>query len=260
MKTDINTPEFTILKDKIKIIMKALKAKENSPVEAERLKQEFKEILEKTNPLILAMAEGELVREGFTRDDLMTACDVHLSIFKDAINKPNLIVAEGHPVHRFQEEHKVILKYMETLIVLIRQTKAKGSFEAATDEMAAIKRIAVKLMEAENHNVRQENTLFPVLEKHGIIEPPVIMWAEHTEMKSIKKQLLKLLTPEEMKKNDFAYYMEVLAGLALVLTEKFGAHTQKETNVLYAVAMDVITEEEWKDIKEECDNLGYFES
>lgn len=46
--------------------------------------------------------------------------------------------------------------------------------------------------------------------------------------------------------------------IAKFLIEKFGSHTQKEENILYVTALNVISDEEWKEIKEECDNLGYF--
>jgi DUF438 domain-containing protein len=52
--------------------------------------------------------------------------------------------------------------------------------------------------------------------------------------------------------------MDLLDGVSLRLMEKFAAHTLKEKNILYSAALDVLSEDEWKDIREECDNLGYF--
>ncbi len=41
--------------------------------------------------------------------------------------------------------------------------------------------------------------------------------------------------------------------------KKFLSHTQKEENILYVTALKVISDDEWKEIKEECDLLGYVD-
>lgn len=251
---DKKTMEQT--KEELKVLMKRLRGNEDAET-LEKVKVEFKDLIRTANPLVIAMAENDLVKEGFSQSDLMSACDIHLLLFKDAIENPNLKVPEGHPIRDFQEDHRVILKLMEDLRTAAKKIRQAGSFGAAEGELKNAETLAKKIMDAENHNVRQENTLFPILEHHGIEQPPAIMWAEHTEMKDGKKAILKLLS--ERKDTGFAEFSENLNKLALHLLEKFSVHTQKEEHILYMTALEVITEEEWKDIKEECDNLGYFE-
>lgn len=229
---------------------------QTSPEEMAILKKDFKETIKDANPLVIAMAEAELIKEGGTIEGLMKACDVHLELFKDVIRNPNLKVPDGHPIRNFQEDHKNILTFMEKLIDEIKTAKKVGNYEDAKTEIRMIQLLMDKLMEAENHNVRQENTLFPVLEKHGIEQPPAIMWHDHTEMKEHKKAMLK--AAQGFAPGNFMATLEKLAPMAALLLEKFGSHTQKEENILYVTALNVITEQEWKDIKEECDNLGYF--
>ncbi|MGC8765557.1 MAG: DUF438 domain-containing protein [Brevinematia bacterium] len=252
---DTNSKEFLEKKEKLKSLMKRLKGKE-SPEELEKVKKEFKELISDVNPILIAFAENELVKEGFSREDLMSACDIHLLLFKDKIENPDLKVPDWHPIKSFQEDHKIILRIMEDLIEEIKNLRKTGSFENGKEMLARIDDILQKLMEAENHNVRQENTLFPILERHGIEQPPAIMWAEHTEMKEQKKEMIKMLKEKgSFAFNDFCNQME---SMATFLLEKFSLHTQKEQNILYVTALDVITDDEWKEIKEECDNLGYF--
>jgi uncharacterized protein len=251
---DKKTMEQT--KEELKVLMKKLRGSEDEET-LEKTKLEFKDLIKSANPLVIAMAENELVKEGFSQSDLMSACDVHLMLFKDAIENPNLKVPEGHPIRDFQEDHRVILKLMEDLRSSVKKIRNLGSYEAAKDELVNAEVLSKKILSAENHNVRQENTLFPILEQHGIEQPPAIMWAEHTEMKEEKKAILKLL--ENRKSAEFQDFVSQLSKLAVHLLEKFSVHTQKEEHILYIAAMDVITDQEWKDIKEECDNLGYFE-
>ena len=242
-------------KNRIKELLKKVTGK-TSPEEMAALKKDFKETIHGASPLIIAAAEAEMIKEGGTIEDLMKACDVHLELFKDVIRNPNLKVPEGHPIRNFQDDHRNILTIMEKLIDEIKTAKKVGNYEDAKIEVRLIVKLSEKLMEAENHNIRQENTLFPVLEKHGIEQPPAIMWHDHTEMKELKKSLLNLA--RSTGAGNFDASLERLAQMAVLLLEKFGSHTQKEENILYVTALNVITEQEWKDIKEECDNLGYF--
>jgi len=251
----VGDEKFNISKQKIKELLKKVSEK-TSVEEMAAIKNDFKETIKDASPLVIAAAEAELMKEGASIEDLMKACDVHLEMFKDVIRNPNLKVPEGHPIAAFQEDHKNILTVMEKLIDEIKKAKKIGNYESAGNELVIIEKLVDKLMEAENHNVRQENTLFPILERHGIEQPPAIMWHDHTEMKEQKKELLKVIKARATM--TFDALIKRLEPLAILLLEKFGSHTQKEENILYVTAMKVITEEEWKDIKEECDNLGYF--
>lgn len=247
--------KFEEAKQKVKELLKKVSA-DTGAEEMAAIKAQFKEVIRDANPLVIAAAEGELVKEGHTIEHLMKACEVHLELFKDVIRNPNLKVPEGHPIASFQQDHRDILDLMEKFVEAAKSASKKSSLADAAYDISVMEMTAQELMEAENHNVRQENTLFPLLEKHGIEQPPAIMWAEHTDMKDQKKALLKLL--KERDSYTFGELMVKLQAQAIALLEKFAGHTQKEENILYVTALKTITENEWKDIKEECDNLGYF--
>jgi DUF438 domain-containing protein len=242
-------------KNDVKEMMKKLRGtKECNNVE--ELQKDFEALLAKVPPLAIAVAEQELLNEGYTFEDLKNSCDVHLALFKGSFENNRINVPKDHPIFHFQEEHRAITRFLEKLRAVIKEASSKSSKEEAKLELETISKIARKLMEAESHNVRQENTLFPILEKHGITAPPAVMWEEHTEMKEQKKAFLKKL--EKVDEFPFKEFLDRLDAIARILMEKFFKHSQKENNILYETALRVITEEEWKDIKEECDNLGYF--
>ncbi len=252
--TDKNAMDQT--KEEIKRLMKQLKCTEDDET-LEKYKREFKDVIKKANPLLIAMAENELVNEGFSREDLMSSCDVHLMLFQDAISNTKLDVPEDHPLHRFHLEHMWIIDQESKLREAVKSARTKGSYEAAAAELAEMERLLDRLRQAESHDVRQENTLFPVLEKHGVEQPPAIMWAEHGEMKDVKKEMQRIVRERTLM--PFAEFVKIMGQLSLRLLEQFSAHTKKEEHILYMTALEVITKAEWKDIKSECDQLGYFE-
>ncbi|RIE15951.1 DUF438 domain-containing protein [Candidatus Cryosericum septentrionale] len=69
------------LKEDLKTVLRRLYAGED-PVTC---KAQFKELIARVDPLLIATAEAELAREGFSTDQLMEACDVHMDVFRDQL-------------------------------------------------------------------------------------------------------------------------------------------------------------------------------
>ena len=59
------------------------------------------------------------------------------------------------------------------------------------DDMEKLKDIAHHLVEAENHHQREEDVLFPSLEKHNVVEPPNIMKLNHLEFRKENRSCSK---------------------------------------------------------------------
>lgn len=214
----------------------------------------LKRLLAQASPLDVAQAEQELANEGVTLRQLSSACDVHLELFREAAAARRFELPASHPISHFEEDHRVILAALGELRAAIGDARARRTPEAAEDELRIVKRSIDLLLAAENHNVRQENTLFPMLERHGIERPPAIMWQEHTEMRDDKKRLAALYA----ECGEWSSFLDRMDALAIEFTEKFASHTQKEQTILYPAALELFSSEEWNDIQAECDELGYF--
>jgi len=85
------------------------------------------------------------------------------------------------------EEHRILLDYTDKLISLTNSLRSYDSFESCENIMTEIKDIVKHFKESEKHYLREENVLFPYIEKHGITEPPAIMWMDHDKIRAIKK-------------------------------------------------------------------------
>jgi PAS domain S-box-containing protein len=221
----------------------------------EEVKEQFRSILQNLSSTQIAQVEQELVEEGMPREEIRRLCDVHLAVFRESLDKQKIQLETDHPIYVFMEEHSIILKFIEELKGTILKVNSAGSYESAAEEIKQLERIVGHLMEVEKHNVREENVLFPYLEKHGINEPPAVMWAEHNELKEKKKQLLKLLeTRDKLVFKDFVIELGRVGGY---ITEALSSHIYKEDHILYPAALQTITAEEWQEIREQCDELGY---
>jgi DUF438 domain-containing protein len=221
----------------------------------DEVKKEFEEVLKDTSPTEIARIEDELVREGLPRERLHKLCDVHLAMFKDQLDGQKVIAPEGHPVHTLMEEHKILLRFAEMLRQDAEKVSRARGFEEVRDAVDHIRHIADHFKESEKHYLREENVLFPYLDKHGIKEPPAVMWMEHDKIREIKKGLYGLF--DERRDWQFEAYQRRLRQISIDLSEMLSNHFFKENNILFPAALNVITDGEWKAIGREFDDVGY---
>jgi hypothetical protein len=237
-------------KETLKEIIKRL----HEGADATKIKEEFKDLLKDTSTTEIAKVEEELIKEGMPREEIHKLCDVHIALFKESIEEEKVLAPPGHPIHILMEEHKLLLQFAEELKKIANKLENKD-FDSATEELKQVKQIEENLKNSESHYVREENVLFPYLEKHGITQPPAVMWMEHDKIREIKKDLYELIATHEQM--NFEHFVMDLKDRAVLLAETLSSHFYKENNILFPTGLKVITENEWPDIRKEFDELGY---
>ncbi|MEM2924825.1 MAG: DUF438 domain-containing protein [Methanocellales archaeon] len=231
--------------EKKKMLKELIKQLHEGAVPAE-VKERFKQVLESTTPLEIARIEEELIKEGIPREEIRRLCEVHLAVFREQLEKQKIEVPLGHAIGILMEEHRILLE---------RQEKLNGIAIEQEPDLAQLNQIAIDYLEAEKHYLREENVLFPVLEKHGITEPPAIMWMEHNQLREQKKAFRNLI--ENYNTISREVFKKQLGESAKALNSLLSSHIFKENNILFPAAMRVVTEEEWRDIRREFDEIGY---
>jgi len=224
-------------------------------VPPEQVKGEFKKLLETTSSEEIAKIEQELVKEGMPREELQRLCDVHLAVFSDQLGKQQLNIPPAHPISILIEEHKILTQRAERLQTLVSMVEEACDVVYVGDVLKEIQQISKQFQEAEKHYLREENVLFPVLEKHGITEPPAIMWMEHNRIREKKKQLVDLA--EKWNTMTFFDFKKKLVDAAKPLCSLLPNHYFKENNILFPAALQTVKEGEWQGIREEFDEIGY---
>ena len=223
-----------------------------SPTE---VKEKFKEVLKGTKPEDIAKIEQELVKEGMPREELQRLCDVHLAVFGEQVQDQELHIPAGHPISILIEEHRVMLEKAERLETLVKMLEEACDSVYVGEALTELQTLVKDFQDSEKHYLREENVLFPTMEKHGVSEPPAIMWMEHNRIREIKKKLHNLVEKwNTMPYSDFKKRLSQDAGpLCSVLPD----HFFKENNILFPTALQVVTNKEWEDIREEFDEIGY---
>lgn len=216
-------------KEALKAILRRLHAGE--PPAA--LQEEFRRAVGNITPLEIAQIEQELVQEGVSPEEIRKLCDLHLVLFRESLEQEELLAPAWHPIGILMAEHRELLRIVEHL---------KHAVESGDPQ--ALAHVRAHLRESEKHYLREENVLFPVLEKQGIVEPPRVMWSEHQEIRAIKKEIQ---TAEGAR----------LKELATTLGETLALHFFKENRILFPAALRVVPEGEWSRLRAQFDEIGY---
>lgn len=189
------------------------------------------------------------------REELQRLCDIHLAVFSEQLGKQQLEVPAGNPIGILMEEHKILLQLLEKLSTTAEIVRQSRDLVDVGDNLTQLKHIVEELSDAEKHYLREENVLFPILEKHGITEPPAIMWMEHDKIREKKKQLYGMV--EKYNAADFQVFKEKLVENVKLLKDMLSSHVFKENSILYPSALKVTTDEEWQDVRRDFDEIGY---
>ena len=224
-------------------------------VPPEQVKEKFRAVLEGTDSLEIAKIEEELAKEGMKREEMRKLCDVHMAIFKEQLEKQMPNMNPSQPVAILMEEHKIMLQMTEKLTALSNKILRVSDMRYVNEEIHQVEHVAEDFTDAEKHYVREENVLFPIVEKHGITEPPAIMWMEHDQIREQKKQLHKLVA--DLKTSGFDEFKQQLWETTKSLSNLLSNHFYKENNILFPAAMSVVTEAEWTEVRKEFDEIGY---
>ncbi|HET91970.1 MAG TPA: DUF438 domain-containing protein, partial [Chloroflexi bacterium] len=97
--------------------------------------------------------------------------------------------------------------------------------------------------------------LFPYLERHGLAGPTAVMWAIHDDVRVGWKALDELLSrdPGDAVETLAAQIEQVFKPLDTAIREMI----YKEEHILYPMALETLSREEWLDIRAQGSEVGY---
>lgn len=228
----------------------------NSGEPVNSVRADAQDFLSRVSPADLSIAEQKLVEAGLEPTDLRHLCSLHLEMMKDELTKMQSQLAPGHVIDTFVKEHDSILKYLDMLNELNNEIQQQTSFDINSSEIKEFKKISNILLESEIHYQREEQALFPEVEKNGVYGPTSVMLMEHEDLRKYKKNLAE--TIENFSENNFLEEKKKLNAILKLLDATLRDHIFKENNILYPTSLDVILGENyWNIIKNKCDEIGY---
>ncbi len=208
------------------------------------LQKQFDDELQGTiTPSEFALAEQKMEDLGIENQEFEAKIDDLIKVFKKSLEKVTIDnIDEGHPLDTFMKENKAI----EKLIAELRENQKNINLEQVdfdywTDAYD-------KLWQINIHYVRKENQLFPFLETKGFDKPSTVMWALHDDVRKLIKYYRNLLDNKE--------YAELFDSQELMFSA-IEDMIFKESKILWATSLDLLSTEEWIKIREGEEEVGY---
>ncbi|MBI5231617.1 MAG: DUF438 domain-containing protein [Coriobacteriales bacterium] len=197
----------------------------------------------------IAAMEQALIAEGMPVSEVQRLCDVHVTVFKDALEGEEAVeVPAGHPIDTYTRENVVVIEITSGLRCSLDGLVAEADPDRTAAILGEIAAQLERLREIDHHYLRKENQLFPLLEAHDIVGPTQVMWGLDDE---IRERIAVDLAAARSLQRD---------GVVAALGETLGMvddMVYKEEKILFPTALEHLTEPEWNKVAEGEHELGF---
>lgn len=246
--------EFINNREKRQEKLKAIIRKLHDGATVDEVKAEFDALTIGVSPTEIAEMEQALVNEGMPVAEIQRLCDVHAAVFKGSIEdihrEDGLGIEsfdEGHPVHTFKTENRMIESLIEDKIMV--HLSAFSEYPSADRKMTLLESLTM-LQTIDKHYRRKENLIFPYMEKYDITAPPQVMWGVDDEIRQKIKALIEMLKQDEV--NIPLINEKIRETMGNVVEMIF-----KEEEIMFPMILDKFSIQEWMDIEKSSDEIGY---
>ncbi len=203
--------------------------------------------------------EQELIKEGLPVSEVLKLCDIHAMVLDGNIDLSDAkAIPAGHPVDTFKKENRELEKLamiLSGLFETIKKRALNNSIEVDKTIVMQMLSIFNDLSDVNKHYRRKENLLFPFLESKGITGPPTVMWGKHDEARAYLKNAIEILN--NAKEKTAAELAEIIDNVLEPASRSITDMVMKEDEILFPMAMDELTDQEWYDVLLQTNEIGY---
>ena len=240
MSNDAMTPLER--QEKLKELMLRLHQGEKEEI----IQEEFNQYFDSISPYEIQVMERNLMQEGITYEEIMRLCKIHASLMSAKVESGEGMPdfeKEGHPVMVLKKENLALRGAIDRIERLLQ------AYVSSKDEelLKGLKRQISLLDQFENHYLRKEYALFPIMESKGITAPPKVMWGDHDEIREIYKNF----------KQAFDEQADDVMDQFLAAKEELLEMIFKEENILIPMVAQAFHVDDWEKMAQDTPQYGY---
>lgn len=224
--------------EKIKKIMNIKLDFLKGKITLEEARRKLKSSVEKVTAQEFAICEQYLQKYGITDDELAGRMDEILEIFDGLLVSNKLEVPLGHPIRTYMEEVKAIRNVLSEMRDMQSRSFIKNQWAELYDKLGQIT----------IHFSRKQNQLFAALERKGFDKPSKVMWTLDNNIRDAIKKAKEYLN--EDKDEVFLKFQEEVIEMVEDMMVK-------EEEILFPTSMDLLTEEDFVQMRKGDDEIGY---
>ena len=215
----------------------------NDGEDLETVRKDFVNNFENVSVHEIIAVEQDMIKSGTDVEEVQKLCDLHSALFHGLTEQEiyleeekKLRFDEGHPIDILQKENRGLENKLSQL------TKALEDLD-----VNKVKELLTELKKIKILYGKKEEIIMPILYRYGVTGPSDVMWGVDDEIKAEYSQLEKDL--------DEASFPLLKQRIEAVI-ERTKEMIYKEENILYPMALERFTKEEWVDIYADLPEMG----
>lgn len=229
----------------------------------ESVQADFKKNFSDVRPKEIVEAEQALLKSGVSVTRVQKLCDIHSALFHGSTREEriaeaeravgedmeekapnvsdgsNLIHVKGHPLYILTEENKILKEKLDNIRDIINDGADRKDLSEAFSDLGAVNA----------HYDKKDELILPPLKRHGVRGPADVMWTVDGDIRKSIKEALAGIEKEGFSGDT--------ATNILALMTRMEEMIYKETNILYPMAEEKMTDEEWQGIYRDMPRFGF---
>ncbi len=227
----------------------------------EKVRADFAKEFSSVSVHDIVRAEQDLIQQGTPATEVQKLCDLHSALFHGrteaevwkeeekelqakksseaeagkAVNSTNDL-EEGHPVATLKLENTGLLKVLDRTDADLKA----GDGRAVQQDLAELRKVKTLYS-------RKEQLIMPLLSQMGISGPSDVMWGVDDEIKQTVSALSENVTADSLQE---------MAGDVTALTKRMREMIYKEENILFPMALEKFSQEQWARIYQDLPEMG----
>ncbi len=206
------------------------------------LLDKYKEAIDHVTPHDMLILEDKQMQMGIKPDAIKKDVEKVINLFFNSLKKYSWEKPkEDSFLYHLMLENQAYTFKLNQVKKIIKSYKGREA-----EDINQFKRDLLtpfeEFLEFESHYVKKENILFPFLEKiWRYYRPITVMWSLHDDIRKKLKKIIQVLKTEssawlDLNKEIGSFYFLVFGMI------------QKEDLIIYPVASETVSEEEWKEM------------
>lgn len=198
--------------------------------------------------------EQELISEGLPEQEVLDLCDAHSAVLEGRVDlSAAMNIPPGHPVDVMLNENKELKVLCSRIYDVISEIADDPKVDMA-QKVLQLRGMYNNLYDVDKLYQRKEYLIFPYLEKEGITGPPKVMWGKHDEIRGLIKGAIEVLQVPEVSREELMATADMVLLPAIRQVVEMGT---KESEILFPMSMDKLTEAEWYEIAKQSIEIGF---
>lgn len=198
--------------------------------------------------------EQELIGEGLPEQEVLDLCDAHSAVLEGRVDlSAAMNIPPGHPVDVMLNENKELKVLCSRIYEVISEIADDPKVDMG-QKVLQLRGMYNNLYDVDKLYQRKEYLIFPYLEKEGITGPPKVMWGKHDEIRGLIKGAIEVLQVPDVSREELMATADMVLLPAIRQVVEMG---NKESEILFPMSMDKLTEAEWYEIAKQSIEIGF---